>query len=594
MAQKIKAPKQAKKTSKIIEHGSFVYGFPYFILILIFSIPSIVALGNSDFDANSFITVMKFITLLTIPAQPLATAMYQGEMPYEFLTNAFGSNFPGTYEGRFAEVTDFTGTFQGVINVPVALFALPLILMVLGAMVVGYNTPKEKNVAVMAIRYSLDNYLGKILFFTIVGGIGGIMYGLWDFATMLTNIFRMMFLGWADLVLWIILSCMFVALGKLVRGKRKPSPEAAEYLVESLLLTPAPRVMEKAQRIVIRDKPPRVTARDEVVPKEKMTILMKTFCEFCGSKLVPGALYCEGCGVKLEYVELGPEEVKEIQSKVPEKPSETIVPSRMVPAPEEIETEEKVEKKKEPHKLKPEDIERIEKALQEVNKHSVTWAALFIGIAAVSGISSLFFGSILMFLQAIFSIPFGIAALLKDNGVFTKWVHERNYSSRGVDLIIWGAMGSICSGAGVMILVKGLMMLLITINRKEEYPKLDSKRWQARVFQAANTAAGPLVLLSTIAGLAQFAILIPLGIYVTATGIAVYFVYSRMLHPELVRGNLEGMDWKLILTGVFGCIAGGGGILILIQGILIAIQKSAKESPKPEEKASTHANTMDE
>ena len=77
------------------------------------------------------------------------------------------------------------------------------------------------------------------------------------------------------------------------------------------------------------------------------------------------------------------------------------------------------------------------------------------------------------------------------------------------------------------------------------------------------------MFLVTIAGLSAFTGGIGWPIAATAIGLLVYFVYTDIIRRDLVSGNLEGLSTRLFVLGILGCIVYGGGVLILLQGILL-------------------------
>ncbi|MBN2150904.1 MAG: hypothetical protein JW839_05650, partial [Candidatus Lokiarchaeota archaeon] len=318
------------------------------------------------------------------------------------------------------------------------------------------------------------------------------------------------------------------------------------------------------------------------------------------------ARYCPGCGVSLEIpvpaaTQTAAPPRMEVIIPAPRRPvpapttgSEAVAgpaagiaigpgvaaePAAVPPAPEKVTKEPPARKG-----LSQKEIEELERAMFKVDEYSQKFAVLMMVVGVVGGFLGLLKGNYSALAYALLSLPMGIFMFLKDRDVFTKLVFERNYTSRGVDMILWGIMGSFCSGAGALVLVKGVMMLVLTQNLPKQYPVLSSQQWRARVFQASTTLSGTWTLLVTIANLSKFFDPNPLSIAFGAIsafiGFAAYFVYTRFVRPEIVQGRINEMDLPLIIAGACGTIASGAGILLLLQGILIAVQKDERKKPE--------------
>ncbi len=390
------------------------------------------------------------------------------------------------------------------------------------------------------------------------------------------------------------ISIFLVSVGNFAAGKKPPTEkEAADYLVSSLQ-QPTPRTFPVQERTFIPPASAAVAVQGNAmaVPGIAVTASRK-YCEYCGSKVEPEARYCPGCGVSIEptAVPAG------AQAAAPPR-MEVIIPAPRRPAAAPVaEPEAKVEPTTSPaepakvvqktpgqKKLSVKEIEELERAMHKADEYSQRFAMLMMGVGIIVGFLGFLGGNLAALAYALLSLPMAIFMLLKDRDVFSKLVFERNYTSRGVDMILWGIMGSFCSGAGLLVLAKGVMMLVLTQNLPKQYPALSSQQWRARVFQASTTLAGMWTLLVTVANLSKFfdpnPLSIALGAISAFIGFAAYFVYTRFVRPEIVQGRINDMDLPLIIAGACGMLAGGAGIILLLQGILIAVQKDERKKPE--------------
>ncbi|MBD3186497.1 hypothetical protein GF325_06695 [Candidatus Bathyarchaeota archaeon] len=375
----------------------------------------------------------------------------------------------------------------------------------------------------------------------------------------------------------------------------------------------------QTQATVAHEQPP-VTMKPDSSGIPGPQPVFRRYCEYCGARLDAGARFCSGCGVSLENI-IVPEPVgqnrarkAEAESLAPspvppsstrssstpasisagidtrmESPAREVAsPGKKMPAVPpagiegEIVTGESTQGKgKKKQELSPDEVDELERKLHTLDSISIQWALVFMGLSAVWGVVWLAVGNFKLFAHGLLSLPLGYFAMMRDKDLFSKWIFERNYSSRGVDLIMWGAMGTLCFGSGIILLAKGILMLIITQNRNEHYPPLSDVQWQARVFQASTTIAAHFVILVTIANVSLFFELAPFAVFwasfSTFIGLIAFLIYVQVIKPEFARGNIYGMQAPLLVLGIVSTIFGGAGVYILIQGILISVQKGKYE-----------------
>ncbi|MEX2682177.1 MAG: hypothetical protein Q6373_011285 [Candidatus Sigynarchaeota archaeon] len=591
----ISSPGRKKKVKSFKDQADTIFGLVYVLAVIVCSIPTWMEVFSSP-DARIGIAFMKFTALFAVLARPFSLMVDMGNSTSQLL----GVVFPNdngwilTLQAKYPEITDFNSMFQTYIGVPDFLFLVPFVFLVLALVFLGYKTPPERNVIAEGIKFALNHYLGTLAGFSIFWGISGMILGLWDFGFVLAGLFTAWGTYWVDLLLWIGIAVFLVAVGNFAAGKRPAAgKEAAEYLVSSLQ-QPTPRAFPVQPRAAVPPASTVLAAQEASIaaPVIAPTVLRK-YCEYCGSKIETGARYCPGCGVNLEIPAISPP----AQVTAPPR-MEVIIPAPRRPAPAPpAESEPMAEPAPAPpvpakivqktpgqKRLSSKEIAELERALIKIDGVSQQFAMLMMAVGVIVGVLGMLGGNLAGFASALLSLPMGILMLLKDRDVFTKWVFERNYTSRGVDMILWGIMGSFCSGAGLLVLVKGIIMVVLTQNLPAQYPTLSNQQWRARVFQASTTLAGTWTLLVTIANLSRLfnpdPLSIAFGVITTFIGFAAYFVYTRFVRPEIIQGKINDMDAPLIIAGACSIITGGAGILLLVQGILIAIQKDERKRPE--------------
>ncbi len=581
--------KQPEKRAK--EHADRIFNLLYAIIVLVFAIPVVIELAGT-FDVRWGIAFLKFTSLFTILAKPFTTLFYLENATNTLLADVFPQEFGTLVENRYG-ITGFDGLFNQYLAVPGILMIVPFIFLIPALLYLGYKLPPGHNPSAAGIKFALGHYLGGLAGFVVFWGIGGAIAGFWGLNHVILQLFVVWGEGWLDLVLWLIFASILPAIGSFAASKHPPTThEAAETLVSSLQ-QPTPRVYPASHRGVyiathVHPAVPRVQQPVEApgYPPQAtpgQSLVRRQYCEFCGSKVEAGMRFCPGCGVNIAGDE--PAMAKSAASYTTKQAGRPVAYIE-IPTPGAIESRPAVSPPgKGKQKLATEaEIEAWERAIVNIDSFSSNWAIGAMVVSIIAGLVSLLLGNYVIFASCFLALPFGFVVMEKDRNTFSRWVYEHNYSSRGVDLIMYGLMGSLCAGAGLMVLVKGILMLLVTQNTPEQYPALTGQQWRARAFQASMTIAGTWMLLATIAGISRFAEFTPLGmtwaLISGALGFAIYSLYERSLRVELVRGNIWGMDTPLIIAGIVGIILNGGGWLILLQGILIAVQKDEKKAPQ--------------
>lgn len=588
-------PRQKKKSKSFKDQADTIFGLCYILLVLLFSIPTWMDVFSSP-DARLGVAFMKLSALFAILARPFTLMIAMGSAPGQLL----GVALPGSdtlLQGKFSAITDFNALFNGYIVVPDPVFLIPFLFLVVALVFLGYKTPPDRNVLVEGIKFALKHYLMPLGAFVLIWGIAGIAFGLWDFGYVLTNLFITWGTYWVDFLLWIGISIFLVAVGNFMAGKKLAgSKEAAAYLVNSLQ-QPTPRSFPVEQTVYIKQPATQISADQPAIEPAYVPLpITRKYCEFCGAKIENGARFCTSCGVNLELAPEAPAIVAQsiaiqdqsiqeprlepsIQAEIPIARHDHVHPH---PHHEHHEHHAHHEQPR-PLILTEKQIESIERSIHVLDDVAWKIAILIMGLGVLAGALATIMNHYGTLAYALLSLPLGIFMIIKDREVFSKWIFERNYSSRGIEMILFGIMGSACMGAGVLIIVKGILNFVFTQGQPKKYPLLTNQQWRALLFQSSLTLSSTWILLATVQSIYRFMEFNPLSVVfasITAfIGFSVFFVYDRFLRPEILRGRIEDMDVALIVAGACALLVGGAGILILIQGILIRLQKEEKKKP---------------
>jgi hypothetical protein len=453
-------------------------------------------------------------------------------------------------------------------------FVLPFFLLLWGAIRAGrYAKANESGVGV-GLKFAAKLTFGGFAGYAILWGVLGTVAGTWN-ATLGANSWQSIFIifgllvvaSWQDLLFVFFFSAVLGAVGKVI-GKKQVAKKAQK---------PAHIVEKEAQmaetQAPLSIPPPRIANIAQALEAEERYEVQK-FCELCGTKLDRRGIFCPGCGARMRKEAPLPEEAPAQPQTIAPRVSAVATP-RPAGTPE-LSPEQAVAKETKRQK----NLRDLEKAIMDLNRSSAGWAIVFTILSIViGGIRSGIEANAYYVLAAVFAVPFGLFAAYRDQKVFQDKIWKKNYSSRGIDMILVGLMGNLAGGAGLLILIKGACMLAYTTQKTEEYPKLNPEQWEARIYQEVNLYGAPLLAMTTFSLAAEFALYPLLAGWIIVKillGVAVYYAYMNYVKQDLVQGNFLNAEEKCIGLGVLGCIVNGGGFFILIQGIILYLHRTKK------------------
>lgn len=227
-------------------------------------------------------------------------------------------------------------------------------------------------------------------------------------------------------------------------------------------------------------------------------------------------------------------------------------------------------------------LQDADRAIGILNRYSSAWAIVFTLITLIAGIANLPLllpiyttGAAYPAIVTLLITPLGFFAAWQDAHKFQGAITARNYASRGIDMILVGAIGCAAGSAGLLIFLKGCVVLWYTSTNHDEFEKFSNTQWEDCVAREMGNCGSPLVGLATIAAFSEFALTTsPLGwtIAKILLGTLVYLAYEKFAKLDITQDRLTSAGTKCIVLGVLGCIVNGAGLLILFQGILLTAQ----------------------
>ncbi|MEE9376990.1 MAG: hypothetical protein V3V33_03030 [Candidatus Lokiarchaeia archaeon] len=234
----------------------------------------------------------------------------------------------------------------------------------------------------------------------------------------------------------------------------------------------------------------------------------------------------------------------------------------------------------------------LEKAIQTLNKISFIPLFIFTCISfgliaeiAINWDAGLLFDRIMHGLLGLF-------ILIYDRTRIAQKVKEKKYNDILLDAFCWGILGSILYGLGVIILIKGVLIMIyvITDSNNEHFKKYDYGLLAKNSLNNFSARAGFVIILfgiyriysdgiylpewNTINIDLPFSILVPLRIFFYLNfliiALIILIIDSRLKNQINEKQEFKApYAIKYVILGVLGTLFFSAGIFVLLKGVLI-------------------------
>jgi len=248
--------------------------------------------------------------------------------------------------------------------------------------------------------------------------------------------------------------------------------------------------------------------------------------------------------------------------------------------------------KKPIHQLSERKSSSLENAIQFLNKISFIPLFLFtcISFGLIAEIA-IFWDAGLLFDRIMHGL-LGLFILIYDRTRISRKVKEKKYNDIFLDAFCWGILGSILYGLGVIILIKGVLIMIyvITDSKNEHFKKYDYGLLAKNSLNNFSAKAGFVIILfgiyrvysdgiylpewDTINIDLPFDILVPARIFIylgfLLVALAVLVIDSGLKKDTNEIREFKAQDAiKYFILGILGTIFYAAGIFILLKGVLI-------------------------
>ncbi|OLS15241.1 MAG: hypothetical protein RBG13Loki_1127 [Promethearchaeota archaeon CR_4] len=243
------------------------------------------------------------------------------------------------------------------------------------------------------------------------------------------------------------------------------------------------------------------------------------------------------------------------------------------------------------------DQSKIDRAIQRLNKLSRSIGILIFVIMVLVNLTAL----ITSVRTASFSwqVASGhIAALacalgsLTVDARFRNMIKKKDYSFRGIDLIVWGFVGCFGYGVGALVLAKGITIFVYSLHPKSGFPHLTrTQKFHVIIsrLNANSASVGFLIWFGT------FPLAITTAIAMHAPGLISFVVMGfiallldKFLFTPKLKGSLKGrrnvgLGVGMIVVGILGAMDCGMGVVLILKGVaVIVISSISDRQPKPQ------------
>ncbi len=249
-------------------------------------------------------------------------------------------------------------------------------------------------------------------------------------------------------------------------------------------------------------------------------------------------------------------------------------------------------KKKPFHKLSESKSSSLEKSIQLLNK--ISFIPLFIFTCISFGLIAeiAIYWDIGLLFDRIMHGFLGLFIIVYDRTRIARKVKEKKYNDIFLDAFSWGVLGCILYGLGVIILIKGVLIIIyvITDSKNEDFKTYDYGLLAKNSLNSFSAKAGFLILLFGIYRIYSDGIYLPkrglinldlpfdlviparlliyLGFFLIAFAILLTDGSLKKETNEQTKFKI-GDALKYLILGILGTIFFAAGIFILLKGVLI-------------------------
>ena len=252
------------------------------------------------------------------------------------------------------------------------------------------------------------------------------------------------------------------------------------------------------------------------------------------------------------------------------------------------------------------EIEKAKKGLRAYNDASLVLMRLFLAIFYITSIGTLVYDALSgkpFFPGLVQQVPLYIIGYFLhwyETHRIHEWVKQGVYEFYGVDMIVVGILECMVCGIGVLMLIKGFIVMGIMIAQDEVTPKakrdvligwingFDEVSW----YIAAIIAAAAFIVASSIILRDLFSLVVPppqlISLIVMGTcGIVAANSDLTKVSRYCREWKFDGLGGRSLAFGIIGCICFGAGVPMLVKAILLfaldAVDKKTPRQQKPAE-----------
>ncbi len=230
--------------------------------------------------------------------------------------------------------------------------------------------------------------------------------------------------------------------------------------------------------------------------------------------------------------------------------------------------------------------DKLELAIQRLNRISLIIGVLIITIAGPASLIAAAGTTVFPVLLAL--VVCALGAIVTDVRFFNV-INQKDYSFRGIDLIVWGFIGCFGFGVGALILAKGICVLVYSVHQDSGFPRLTRVQWFHVAISRLNANSiyvGFLIWSGTLAAAIstiitrsayEFIAFIILGFIVLLID---RFYFTPKLKVKLENRRSVELGLGMLASGIIGTLDFAMGVVLLLKGLLVILLSGLSETPQ--------------
>ncbi|TFG29452.1 MAG: zinc ribbon domain-containing protein [Promethearchaeota archaeon] len=219
--------------------------------------------------------------------------------------------------------------------------------------------------------------------------------------------------------------------------------------------------------------------------------------------------------------------------------------------------------------------ERTKTSKKKISGKNSTLESLIIKLNLITWIPILIVSIIMLFISNLDFFFIGIAGILislYDLKFISSKIKKKRYNDIVLDAICFGILGCIIFGTGVLLLIKGVLLLIYIASQSAEEPLYVFGLKMKNSLNNFSAFGGIIIIILAFNAINRVINNIPPGVIVVSISFAVFAIIIDLIFRSKIKKKQEFdiLDSVgIIFIGIIGCFFAASGIFILLKGVII-------------------------